>query len=165
MNADYLLAYLSDLGQNNSRDCFLENKAAYREAGRLFEEMIGSLMQELRKTDDTLPLFEPKELVFQLRRDTRFSCDKSPYNPCFRAHISAGGKRPVPVGYYLSIRPGNRSFFGGRAVCGYVQGRYRHGAGLSREAWRGMAGDFVVACLCVYFHRGRYGVEADAERL
>lgn len=91
----------------------MENKAAYREAGRLFEEMIGSLMQELRKTDDAIPLFAPKELIFQLRRDTRFSRDKSPYNPCFRAHISAGGKRPVPVGYYLSVRPGNRSFLGG----------------------------------------------------
>ena len=49
----------------------------------------------------------------QLVRDTRFSRDKSPYNPCFRAHISSKGKLPVPVGYYIMIRPGDQSFLGG----------------------------------------------------
>jgi uncharacterized protein (TIGR02453 family) len=55
----------------------------------------------------------PKDLTFKLVRDTRFSHDKSPYNPTFRAHISSAGKLPVPVGYYVSVRPGNRSFIGG----------------------------------------------------
>ena len=56
---------------------------------------------------------EPKDLTFKLVRDTRFSHDKSPYNPAFRVHISAKGKLPVPVGYYLMIKPGNQSFLGG----------------------------------------------------
>ncbi len=46
-------------------------------------------------------------------RDTRFSHDKSPYNPAFRAHISSKGKLPVPVGYYLMVKPGDQSFLGG----------------------------------------------------
>ena len=46
-------------------------------------------------------------------RDTRFSHDKSPYNPAFRAHISSMGKLPIPVGYYLMIKPGGQSFLGG----------------------------------------------------
>lgn len=55
----------------------------------------------------------PKELTFKLARDTCFSHDKSPYNPVFRAHIGAMGKLPVPVGYYLMIKPGDASFLGG----------------------------------------------------
>lgn len=47
----------------------------------------------------------PKELTFKLVRDTRFSHDKSPYNPSFRAHISSMGKLPIPVGYYIMIKP------------------------------------------------------------
>ena len=35
------------------------------------------------------------------------------YNPAFRAHISSKGKLPVPVGYYLMIKPGNQSFLVG----------------------------------------------------
>ena len=55
----------------------------------------------------------PKELTFKMVRDTRFSYDKSPYNPAFRAHISSMGKLPIPVGYYLMIKPGGQSFLGG----------------------------------------------------
>ncbi len=55
----------------------------------------------------------PKDLTFKLVRDTRFSHDKSPYNPAFRAHISSKGKLPVPVGYYVMIKPGGQSFLGG----------------------------------------------------
>ena len=55
----------------------------------------------------------PKELTFKMVRDTRFSHDKSPYNPAFRAHISSMGKLPIPVGYYLMIKPGGQSFLGG----------------------------------------------------
>nr|WP_300573300.1 DUF2461 family protein [uncultured Acetatifactor sp.] len=37
----------------------------------------------------------------------------SNYLKTFRAHISAEGKLPVPVGYYLTIRPGGGTFLGG----------------------------------------------------
>lgn len=47
----------------------------------------------------------PKELTFKLVRDTRFSHDKSHYNPSFRAHISSMGKLPIPGGYYIMIKP------------------------------------------------------------
>lgn len=46
-------------------------------------------------------------------RDTRFSRDKSPYNPSFRAHLSSMGKLPVPVGYYVMIKPNGGTFLGG----------------------------------------------------
>ena len=48
-----------------------------------------------------------------MQRDTRFSHDKSPYNPAFRAHMAAKGKLPIPVGYFLYVQPGGRSFLGG----------------------------------------------------
>ena len=48
----------------------------------------------------------------RLNRDTRFSHNKLPYNPSFRAHISKNGKLPIPVGYFINIRPKN-SFLGG----------------------------------------------------
>lgn len=113
MNREVILTYCSQLEQNNNRAWFHENKAFYQGAVQAFESLLDSLMTELRKTDDHIPLVPPKELTFKLQRDTRFSHDKSPYNPCFRAHIAPKGKLPIPVGYYLLIRPGNRSFLGG----------------------------------------------------
>ena len=70
-------------------------------------------MMQIGTFDGSILHNHPKDLTFKMVRDTRFSHDKSPYNPAFRAHISSQGKLPVPVGYYLMIKPGNQSFLGG----------------------------------------------------
>lgn len=113
MKGDIILTYLSDLKANNNREWYHAHKAQREEANREFEELVGELMTELHKIDDSILLTNPKELTFKLVRDTRFSNDKSPYNPAFRAHIAPRGKLPIPVGYYLILQPGGGSFLGG----------------------------------------------------
>lgn len=113
MNTETILKYLSDLEANNEREWYHENKAQYKAANQEFEDLIQSLIFEIGKTDSSILHNIPKELTFKLVRDTRFSNDKTPYNPAFRAHISSNGKMPIPVGYFLVIKPGNRSFLGG----------------------------------------------------
>lgn len=108
-----MLDYLSALEKNNEREWFHGNKEQYQAACGEFERFIGELILELHGIDERIPLMGAKELTFKLMRDTRFSKDKSPYNPAFRAHIGPKGKLPVPVGYFISISPVNRSFFGG----------------------------------------------------
>ena len=65
-----------------------ENKAANAQ----FEELIQMIMLRIGKFDSSILHNQPKDLTFKLVRDTRFSHDKSPYNPAFRAHISSKGK-------------------------------------------------------------------------
>lgn len=108
-----IISYLSDLEHNNNRDWYHEHKSEYQAANGQFEMIVGMLMAELGKTEPGILMHEPKELTFKLMRDTRFSHDKSPYNPSFRCHISAAGKIPIPVGYFLAVRPGGKSFLGG----------------------------------------------------
>lgn len=113
MSMQRMLDFLSELERNNDRDWFHAHKADYQQASADFEALVGQLNRSLSAVDDAIPLAEPKSLTFKLMRDTRFSHDKSPYNPSFRAHIGPQGKLPIPVGYYLMIRPGDRSFLGG----------------------------------------------------
>ena len=113
MNTQLIIDYLSALGMNNNREWYHANKKDYKKANDEFEELIQTLILEIGKFDGSILHNNPKDLTFKLVRDTRFSHDKSPYNPAFRAHISSRGKLPVPVGYYLMIRPGDRSFLGG----------------------------------------------------
>lgn len=113
MNTELILNYLSELSANNSREWYHSHKAEYREANAQFESLLQKLIYEIGRTDSSILHNEPHDLTFKLVRDTRFSRDKSPYNPAFRAHIGAGGKLPVPAGYYLMIKPGNQSFLGG----------------------------------------------------
>ncbi len=113
MNTQMILDYLTQLSANNNREWYHAHKAEYQAANAQFEELIQALMLQIGEFDSSILGYAPKELTFKLVRDTRFSHDKSPYNPAFRAHISSMGKLPIPVGYYLMIKPGGQSFLGG----------------------------------------------------
>lgn len=113
MNTQLMIDYLSALSMNNSREWYHANKEDYKKANAEFEGLLQALMLEIGKFDSSILHSSPKDLTFKIVRDTRFSHDKSPYNPAFRAHISAKGKLPVPVGYYIMVKPGNQSFLGG----------------------------------------------------
>lgn len=113
MNTSLILDYLKELSQNNNREWYHAHKEAYHQANEAFEEFLQELMLKIGAFDSSILHHEPKNLTFRLVRDTRFSHDKSPYNPSFRAHMGPQGKLPVPVGYYLMIKPDNQSFLGG----------------------------------------------------
>ncbi len=113
MNTQLILQYLTDLSENNNREWYHAHKPENKAANAEFEALIGELIARIGEFDSSVLHNEPKSLTFKLVRDTRFSHDKSPYNPAFRAHISSCGKLPVPVGYYLMIKPGGQSFLGG----------------------------------------------------
>lgn len=113
MSTQMILDYLTSLSANNNREWYHTHKAEYQAANAQFEELVQSLILRIGEFDTSVLGHAPKELTFKLVRDTRFSHDKSPYNPAFRAHISSMGKLPVPVGYYLMLKPGGQSFLGG----------------------------------------------------
>lgn len=108
-----MLEFLLNLEANNNRDWFHAHRDAYRQAKTDFESMVSGLIARISTFDKSVAGLCAEKLTFKLNRDTRFSRDPSPYNPAFRAHIGAAGKQPVPVGYYLMLCPGNRSFLGG----------------------------------------------------
>ncbi len=113
MNMQLILDYLSALSANNDREWYHALKAENKAASAQFEELVEALIFRIGEFDSSVLGHIPKELTFKLMRDTRFSHDKSPYTPAFRAHISAKGKLPIPVGYYLMIKPGDQTFLGG----------------------------------------------------
>ena len=108
-----ILLYLRDLEMNNHRDWYHANKTRYKNAMAEFEDVVNQLIVSIGAFDPSVLHNSAKDLTFKLVRDTRFSHDKSPYNPAFRAHIAADGKLPIPVGYFLKIAPDGKSFLGG----------------------------------------------------
>lgn len=108
-----ILPYLTDLAQHNDRAWYADHKAERLAATDAFETVVQKCIEGVGVFEPSVLGHTAKELTFRLTRDTRFSKDKSPYNPAFRAHIGPKGKLPVPVGYYLFIQPGDRSFLGG----------------------------------------------------
>jgi uncharacterized protein (TIGR02453 family) len=107
-----ILAFLTALRENNSLAWMAANKKYHKEAEAEFIELLQALITRLSDSDKSIAHLAAKDLIFRLNRDTRFSHDKSPYNPSFRAHISPGGRVPIPAGYYINIAPGG-IFLGG----------------------------------------------------
>lgn len=107
-----ILSFLSALRDNNSLEWMAAHKELQREASAEFEALVSGIMSDLSADEPGLRTLRARDLTFRLNRDTRFSHDKSPYRPAFRAHISPAGKIPIPVGYYLYIAP-DTSFLGG----------------------------------------------------
>lgn len=112
MDNRMILEFLAALRENNSLDWMAANKELYKDAKAQFAELVQALITRLSEADTSIAHLNAKDLIFRLNRDTRFSHDKSPYNPSFRAHISSGGRMPIPAGYYINVAPGN-IFLGG----------------------------------------------------
>ncbi len=113
MDTNIMLDYLTKLDKNNNKEWYAGHKDEYKSANEAFLSLVEALIFEIGKTDPSILHNEAKNLTFKLQRDTRFSKDKSPYNTSFRAHIGPAGKLPVPVGYYLMIKPDGKTFLGG----------------------------------------------------
>ncbi len=55
---------------------------------------------------------QPKQCIFRLNRDVRFSKNKDPYKTNFGASFSKGAKKIQTAGYYFHLEPGE-NFVGG----------------------------------------------------
>lgn len=103
--------FLVELGQNNNREWFNENKDRYLAEEEKMREFAEALHSAMSKHDHLEPM-SGKEILFRIYRDTRFSKDKSPY----KAHRSGSFKRATARlrgGYYFHIEPGDNSFLAG----------------------------------------------------
>ncbi|MBU5305291.1 DUF2461 domain-containing protein [Eubacterium callanderi] len=111
-DCEKMLDFLAQLRDNNSLEWMHSHQPEYKAARAAFVSLVSDLMEKLLPDEPGLGLINPSDLVFRLNRDTRFSKDKSPYTPAFRAHISPEGRGMVPVGDYLFVSPG-QIFLGG----------------------------------------------------
>lgn len=108
-----IIPFLKKLAKHNNRDWFLENKKEYEAAKKQLLEFTGSLIKELGKEDPYVSNIEPKDCIFRINRDIRFSADKSPYKTNMGISINRGGKKSNFAGYYLHIEPGKSFVAGG----------------------------------------------------
>ncbi len=105
--------FLKKIKQNNNREWFHANKAQYNEAREEFEHVTELLIHEVSRFDRNIAGLTPKDCIFRIFRDIRFSNDKTPYKTNFGSYLVKGGKKSFHAGYYLHIEPGGGSFVAG----------------------------------------------------
>ncbi len=105
-----LFDFLRELGANNERPWFEENKARYRAEVR--DPMLDFIQAFAEPLAEISPHFraDPRPnggSLFRIYRDTRFSKDKTPYKTNVGAHFRhEAGKDAHAPGFYLHLEPG-----------------------------------------------------------
>ena len=105
-----LFDFLRELGANNERPWFEENKARYRAEVR--DPMLDFIQAFAEPLAEISPHFraDPRAnggSLFRIYRDTRFSKDKTPYKTNVGAHFRhEAGKDAHAPGFYLHLEPG-----------------------------------------------------------
>src|SRR5579871_5981589 len=87
--------FLKDLKKHNDRDWFAKNKKRYEDAYADWQNLVGSFIEGLSSFDKAVAKakLQPKECMFRIYRDVRFSKDKSPYKTHFSAKFMSDRER------------------------------------------------------------------------
>jgi len=110
---DYL-DFFKELAANNHKDWFDENRKRYENVVREpFKIFIADVIAAVNEMDHEV-VIEPKQAIFRINRDVRFSKDKTPYKLFNSAIISKTGRKDKSYpGMYIELNPERLAIFGG----------------------------------------------------
>lgn len=99
------LTFLSDLEQNNNKDWFHANKKIYEKSVKEpLKAFTQQLIDEVLGEKAFVNNIQPKDCLFRINRDIRFSKDKSPYKTHLGIVVSEGGRKDASTpGMYVEI--------------------------------------------------------------
>lgn len=109
------LQFFIELAPNNHKDWFDSNRKRYEQVVKKpFANFIQHMIGRMAELDPSFKDLEPKDCIFRINRDIRFSKDKSPYKLMYSAVIAPGGKKSRAInGVYLEFGPEHVRVYGG----------------------------------------------------
>lgn len=108
------ISFFRDLAANNNRDWFLDNKKRYENSVKKpFNTFVEVLIDRMQAVEPDVAI-TPKDAIFRINRDIRFSADKTPYKTHMAAIVSSGGKKnKTKPGIYLQFGAEDARVYGG----------------------------------------------------
>ncbi|MDR3047769.1 MAG: DUF2461 domain-containing protein [Bacteroidales bacterium] len=113
-----ILQFLNELQENNNRPWFTANKERYDVLQKEFYQFIEQLISGISKFDISVKNVTPKETVYRIYRDIRFSPNKLPYKCHFATYICQGGKKSGYAGYYFHLEAEHENYIGCSLISG-----------------------------------------------
>lgn len=95
--------FLAELENNNRKEWFDEQRKRYEtHVKKPFAALVADMLPHMSTLDPQIDM-QPKDAIFRINRDIRFSADKSPYNTTMKAAFVRGGRKSANAGYFLGI--------------------------------------------------------------
>ena len=112
--SEKFFSFFEELSLNNNKDWFHAHKKTYEDfIKKPFEQLVEELIDMIREEEPDLDI-EPKDAIFRINRDIRFSKDKTPYKTHVGASIKKGGKKsPNSPGFYIHLSSDSAMVGGG----------------------------------------------------
>ena len=116
---DDAVGFFRELELNNNREWFEANKKRYERSVKApMIAFAGEIIERMRAIDPAVQML-PKDAVFRIFRDTRFSKDKTPYKTNAGLSVSRGGKTdPTSPGVYVHL---DARMFGIASGCYFLE--------------------------------------------
>lgn len=103
MDFSSLTKYLAELTFNNNKPWFEEHRATYERLRGDWTTFVGEVIVGVSEFDPAVAVVSPKDALFRINRDVRFSRDKRPYKTAFSAAICPQGRSSGRPSYYFHI--------------------------------------------------------------
>jgi len=113
MRIDLIFDFLKRLAANNNREWFKEHRAEYDAVVAEEETLANILIARISFFEPGVMRLEPKDCMYRIYRDIRFTKDKSPFKNHIGIFVNPKGKKSLHCGYYLHFEPGNCMIAGG----------------------------------------------------
>ena len=114
MDFKALIAFLAELSENNAKPWFDEHRPIYERLRGEWIAFVGLVIDGLSQFDPSVGIVSPKDALFRINRDIRFSKDKRPYKTTFSAAICPQGRNSgLPVYYFHVTEAGELLIAGG----------------------------------------------------
>lgn len=106
--------FFKDLAKNNNKEWFDANRKRYEESVKKpFEAFTAEAIGRIAKHDRSVAI-APKDAIFRIHKDIRFSKDKTPYKLEASAIVSPAGRKDHNTpGIYFAFGPESVKFYGG----------------------------------------------------
>lgn len=101
-----ILRFLSSIKKNNNKAWLDANRPLYETSKEEFIGAVAEILKGISAFDNAFINLTPKECMFRLNRDVRFSKEKHPYKTNYAAYFNPAGKKGAGAGYYVHIEPG-----------------------------------------------------------
>lgn len=108
------IQFFKELEKNNEREWFHANKKRYEaKVKKPFADFVGLMLDKMQAFDARIAIL-PKDAIFRINRDIRFSKDKSPYKNHVSAILSHGGRKNMHApGLYLELNHQHAAIYSG----------------------------------------------------
>jgi uncharacterized protein (TIGR02453 family) len=107
-----VLAFLRQLGQNNSKPWMDANRAEYHRARAIFTDFTADLLNRIQRFEPDFAALKTGDVMYRINKNDRFQQSEEPYKRHMGIGVKRDGRQSPWAGYFVALEPGGETYVG-----------------------------------------------------